>query len=86
MPPSRRPRRPVTIEHLQRQFLPRKFLLHGPEAKPHVPLDHAFHRAIARNRPAHEIVYAGVADVLDDGWIDVAQEREVAGQALRSGR
>src|SRR5581483_12133826 len=45
-------------------------------------LDHAFAGPIARHGTADEIVRRGVADVLDDGGIDIAQIDEAAGQGL----
>jgi hypothetical protein len=75
-------RRPIAIEHLQRQVLPGEFLLNALQSQPHIALHHAFGGAIALDRPAHEIVHAGIADVLDNRGIDVAQIDEIAGQAL----
>src|SRR5208337_1099015 len=49
-------------------------------------LHHAFGGIVAGKTPAGEIVGAGVADVLDDAGVDVAEIDEVAGQRLGVGR
>src|SRR5467141_3193160 len=72
----------VAIQHFQRQFLRRQLLLDALQRQSDGTLHHAFARLVTSERPADEIIRAGVADVLDDGRIDVAQEHEVAGQAL----
>jgi hypothetical protein len=64
----------------------RERLLDAFQRQSDIALHHAFAGLIARERAADEIIPAGVADVLDDGRIDVAQEHEAAGQALRVSR
>jgi hypothetical protein len=76
----------IAIQHLQRQLLPREFLLDSFQLQPHLALHHAFGGVVPLERPADEIVRAGVADVLKDGGIDVAQIDKSAGQALRGSR
>jgi hypothetical protein len=56
------------------------------QGQPNRALHHALGAIIARQRPADEIVDAGIADVLLDGRIDLAQQHEIVGQRLcRSG-
>jgi len=81
----RRARRPVAVQHFQRQVPRREFLLDALERKPDVALHQTFGSMIARERPADEIIEAGIADVLNDGGIDLAQEYEAAGQGLGVG-
>jgi hypothetical protein len=78
--------RPVAIEHFQGQPLRQKRLLDAFQRQSHLPLDHAFGRLITGERPADEIIRSGIADVLDDGWINVAQIDKTAGQGLRPRR
>src|SRR4051794_23729502 len=82
---ERGPRRPVAVEHLQREILRRQFLLDRLQPQPNLPLHHALAGAVAGERTADEIVRGGVADVLDDGWVDVAQIDESAGKRLGVG-
>jgi len=75
---------PVTVEHLQRQLLRRQQVLDPPQRHGDLSLHDAFGRLIACERPADEIVRAGIADVLDDGRVDIAQIDETTRQALRA--
>jgi hypothetical protein len=62
-----------------------EFPLHLLQRQPHRTLHHAFGRAIPVDRPPHEIVDAGIADVLGDRGIDIAQIDEISRQGLRGG-
>ena len=79
-----RARRAVAIEHLQRQFSFCEILLDRFQPQADLPLHHAFGGAIAVQGTADEIVHAGIADVLDDRGIDLAQIDEAARQGLRT--
>jgi aspartate carbamoyltransferase catalytic subunit len=65
--------------------LPREFRLNTFERQSHLAFHHAFGRVIARERPADEIVRSGIADVLKNAGINVAQEDKAARQRLRLG-
>ena len=82
---ERGPRRPVAVEHLEREILRGELLLHRLQPQPDFALHHAFTRIVAGERTADEIVGCGVADVLDDAGVDVAQINEIAGERLGVG-
>ncbi len=79
-------RRPVAIQHLQRQFLWRELLLHALQRQSDIALHHAFASAVTGERPANKIIRPRVADILNDGRIDVAQGHKASGQGLRGSR
>jgi len=57
-----------------------ELLLDCLQPQPHLALHHAFAGAIAFQWMAGKVVGGGVADVLDDGGIDVAEIDEAAGE------
>src|SRR5580693_4039734 len=81
-----RARRAVAILHFQRQLLCRQFLLDAFQRHSDARFHHAFGGVVTRKAAADEIVRPGVANVLNDGGIDVAQIHETARQRLRAGR
>ncbi len=72
----------VAIQHFQRQLLRRELLLDAFECQSDVAFDHTFGSVVTPERPPDEIIRPGVADVLDDAGIDVAQKDKTAGQGL----
>ena len=61
----------------------RELFLNALQQRAHFTLHHAFGGLIPLERTADEIVGAGVAHVLNDGRIDVAQIDETGGQFWR---
>src|SRR3974390_1012802 len=63
-----------------------QFLLDALERQADIAFDDAFGTFVTGERPADEIVHAGVTDVLADGRIDIAETDKTAGQSLRADR
>jgi hypothetical protein len=78
--------RAVAIQHFQRQFLWRQFLLDAFQRDSDIPFHHAFAGIVTLKPAADEIVRPGIANVLKDAGIDGAEIHETAGQGLRAGR
>ena len=77
-------RRPIAIINLEREPRGRKLRLHALERGRDIPPENAFRGFIAGQRPADEIVGAGIPNLLRDGRVDVAQINEAGRQrALR---
>jgi hypothetical protein len=74
------PRRPIAVEHLQGQALACKVPLNRFQPQPDLARHHALAGIVTGQRTADEIVGGGIADVLDDAGIDVAQIDEIAGE------
>src|SRR5438876_1993305 len=83
---ARGARRPIAIQHLQGEFLWRELLLDVFQRQCNAALHHAFGSLVTPERPANKIIRSGVADILNDARIDVAQEQEAAGQGLCGSR
>src|SRR6266404_844760 len=81
-----RAHRAVAIQHFQRKLLWRELLLDVFQRQCNAALHQAFGGLVTPQRPADKIIRPGVADILNDGRIDVAQKHEAAGQGLRGSR
>jgi hypothetical protein len=78
-----RTRRPVAVEHLQRQVLQRELFLNALQQRADLAFHHAFGGVIPPERTADEIVGARVTHILNDRRIDIAQINEAGGQFWR---
>ena len=76
-----RPLRPVAIPDDQRELFLGQLPLHGRKALCRRYAEDAFGGEIAPDRPADEVVRSGIANVLHDRRIDIAQIDEALGQA-----
>src|SRR5205814_9284954 len=78
--------RPVAIPDDQRELFLAQFFLHARQRIGGGYAEDAFGGEIALDRPADKVVRTGIADVLHDRRIDVAQIDETPRQGARQGR
>ena len=77
-----RPLWPVTVIHLQRQAACCEILLHALQCRGHAARDDAVSSFVPVQPATNEIVDGRVADVLNNGRIDITQEHEITRQRL----
>src|SRR5579871_25202 len=73
------PLRPIAIPDDERELFLGELFLHGFKGARRRLADDTFRGEITADRPAHEVMGARIADVLDNGWVYVAQINKTLG-------